>query len=93
VRADHGPRGGRGGECGAAKRRSGGIGLARPQVWSGSVLSAAAVGQPGCIAAGGKGGRATSCASGSGAQGLQPGAAALRVTARACRMCFCSACA
>jgi hypothetical protein len=30
---------------------------------------------------------------GSGAQGLRPGAAALQVTARACRMCFCSACA
>jgi hypothetical protein len=39
----------------------------------------------------GKGGRATPCASESDAPELQPGTAALQVTARAYRMCFCGA--
>jgi hypothetical protein len=69
------------------------FGLEHPQVWSGSVLPAVVVGRFGCVAAGGKGSRATPCASESGAQGLWPGTAALQVTVRACRMCFCSACA
>jgi hypothetical protein len=91
VRAGFGSHEGRRGECSAAKRRRrSGLNWTSASASVVRKRSARGGGRPIRMSSqlAGKGGRATPCASENDAPELQPGTAALQVTARAYRMCF-----